>query len=128
MAQRIEARTTPIADTTALNPGSFIANSSTDLLKMVDADFAVLNNDGKLQVVGMLDPYEEVLAIMSYLQSCHFTTIKASNNIRKDFPGLAHAGLNVIGGLLLIPIKAKKGSHFLVFFRKSQLRQVRWAG
>jgi light-regulated signal transduction histidine kinase (bacteriophytochrome) len=128
MAQRIEARTTPIADTTALNPGAFVASSSTDLLRLVDADFAVLNNDGKPQVIGMLDPYEEVLTIMAYLQSCHFTTVQSSNNIRKDFPGLAHAGLNVIGGLLLIPLKAKTGTHYLVFFRKSQLRQVRWAG
>jgi light-regulated signal transduction histidine kinase (bacteriophytochrome) len=128
MAQRIEDRTTPIANMTPLNPGTFVASSSTDMLKLVDADFAYLNSDENSQVIGMLDPYEEALAIISYLRSCRFTTVQSSNNIRKDFPGLTHAGLSVIGGLLLIPLNAKKGNPFLVFFRKSQLRQVRWAG
>jgi len=129
MLQRIEARTIPITNTSALNPATFIANSSADLLKLVDADFAVVSIDDKTRTIGMLGPYQEALAIMSYLQSCRFTTVQSSHNIKVDFPGLSYApGLSVIGGLLLIPMNVKEGNHFIVFFRENQTRQVNWAG
>lgn len=128
MTQRIEARASPVTVPTALSPDSFITSSSADLLTLVNANCAFLSCDDKSQVIGHWDSYQEALAIIAYLQSCHFTIVQRSHNIRKDFPGLAHAGLNAIGGLLLIPLKAKHGNPFLVFFRKSQLRQVRWAG
>lgn len=98
MAQRIEARTGPIADPTAINPDSFIGSSSTsEILRLVDADCAYLSCGDKSATIGFLDPYEEALAVISYLQSCHFSTVRRSHNIRKDFPGLAHAGLSAIG-------------------------------
>ncbi|TLD29837.1 sensor histidine kinase/response regulator [Venturia nashicola] len=130
MAQRIEARTGPIADPTALSPDSFIGGSSTsEILRLVDADCAYLSCGDKSAAVGFLDPYEEALAVISYLQSCHFSSVQRSHNIRKDFPGLAHVGFSAIGGLLFIPLQAKGiDNPFLVFMRKSQLRQVRWAG
>jgi light-regulated signal transduction histidine kinase (bacteriophytochrome) len=96
---------------------------------MVDADFAVLSIDGKTRTIGMLDPYQEALTILSYLQSCRFTTVQSSHNIKADFPGLIYApGFNVIGGLLLIPLNVKEGNHFLVFFREIKVRKVTWAG
>jgi light-regulated signal transduction histidine kinase (bacteriophytochrome) len=129
MLQRIKARKIPITNTSALNPATFISNSSADLLKLVDADFAVLSIENKTRTIGMLDPYQEALAIMTYLQSCRFKTVQSSHNIKADFPGLSYApGFNVIGGLLLIPLNAKEGNHFLVFFREIQTRQVSWAG
>jgi len=129
MLQRIEARKIPITNTSALNPANFISNSSADLLKIVDADFAVLSIDGKTRTIGMLDPHQEALTILSYLQSCRFTTVQSSHNIKADFPGLIYApGFNVIGGLLLIPLNVKEGNHFLVFFREIEIRQVNWAG
>jgi light-regulated signal transduction histidine kinase (bacteriophytochrome) len=129
MNRRIEARRIPITNTSALNPATFITNSSSDLLKLVDADFAVLSHDNKTRTIGMLGPYQEALAIMSYLQSCRFTTVQSSHNIKSDFPGFAYApGLSVIGGLLLVPLNIKEGNHFIVFFRENQTRQVNWAG
>ncbi|KAE9974542.1 hypothetical protein BLS_003093 [Venturia inaequalis] len=133
MAQRIQARTGPIADPTALNPDSFIGSSSTsEILRLVDADCGYLSCGDKSAVIGYMDPYEETLAVINYLQSCHFSTVQRSCNIKKDFPGLAHVGLSTIdaiGGLLFIPLHAKDIENpFLVFMRKSQLRQVRWAG
>jgi light-regulated signal transduction histidine kinase (bacteriophytochrome) len=129
MLQRVEARAIPITPTSNLNPSNFIASSSADLLQLVDADFAVLSMDDKTQTIGMLDPYQEALAIMSYLQSCRFKTVQSSHNIKADFPGLSYSpGLNSIGGLLLVPLSVKEGNHFLVFFRKTQTKQVNWAG
>lgn len=103
MAQRIEARTSPIADPTAVNPDSFIgSSSSSEILKLLDADCAYLSCGDKSAIIGFLDPYEEALAVISYLQSCHFSTVQRSHNIRKDFPGLAHAGLSAIGMSLCV--------------------------
>ncbi len=106
-----------------------MSTSSSDLLKLVDADFALLSIDDKTRAIGMLDPYQEALAIISYLQSCRFTSIRSSHNIKADFPGLSYSpGLNAISGLLIIPLNVKEGNHFLVFFRKTLTREVNWAG
>jgi light-regulated signal transduction histidine kinase (bacteriophytochrome) len=129
MQQRIEARKPPIANPSALNPKSFVATSSTDLLNLVDADFALLSIDDKIRAIGMIGPYQEALAIMSYLQSCRFNTIRSSHNIKTDFPGFSYPPeLNTIGGLLLVPLNVKDGNHMLVFFRETQKRHVNWAG
>lgn len=95
----------------------------------MEADFALLSIDEKIRPIGMIDPYQEALAIMSYLQSCRFNEVRHSHNIKADFPGLNYpSGLTTIGGLLLIPLKVKEGNHLLVFFRKTQARHVNWAG
>lgn len=105
MARRLEGKTGPIADPTVLNPDSFIGSSSTsEILRLVDADCAYLNCGDRSAAIGFMDPYEEALAVISYLQSCHFSTVQRSHNIRKDFPGLAHVGLSAIGMLLYVPV------------------------
>jgi hypothetical protein len=78
MQKRIEARKPRIGNPSALNPKSFVAKSSNELLSLVDADFALLSIDNKIRVIGMVGPYQEALAIMSYLQSCRFNTIRSS--------------------------------------------------
>jgi light-regulated signal transduction histidine kinase (bacteriophytochrome) len=130
MLQRIEARRLPnIKPGPNQNPTSFIATSSTDLLKLVDADFALVSIQDKIRAIGRMEPYHEALAIMSYLQSCRFTTVRSSQNIKADFPGLSYpAGVKVLAGLLLIPLNVGEENDFLVFFRKGQLRHVKWAG
>jgi light-regulated signal transduction histidine kinase (bacteriophytochrome) len=66
---------------------------------------------------------------MSYLQSCQFTEIRSSQNINADFPDINCAsGVNQIAGLLLIPLNGGGANDFLVFFRKSQLKHIKWAG
>lgn len=129
MQQRIEARRIPTPSPSTQNPNGFVANSSADLLRLVDADFALFSIDDEARAVGRLEPYQEAVAIMSYLQSCKFTTIRSSHNITADFPGLSFpAGLKSIAGLLFIPLNAGEGNNFLVFFRKGQEKQVKWAG
>ncbi|KAL8866998.1 MAG: hypothetical protein Q9174_005946 [Haloplaca sp. 1 TL-2023] len=51
-----------------------------------------------------------------------------SVDIRLDFPDLRYPpGFSCIAGLLLVPLSVG-GSDFIVFFRKGQLREVKWAG
>lgn len=132
MVQRIEARKLPTmkqAQSAGQNPASYIATSSTDLLKLVDADFALVSIEDKVRAIGRMEPYEEALAVVQYLQSCRFTTIKSSQDIKGDFPALGYpAGIKTLAGLLLIPLNVGEQNDFLVFFRKGQLRHVQWAG
>lgn len=130
MKQRIEARRPPSAIPSAKNPAGLLATTSADLLKLVEADFALLSVDGEARAIGRLDPYAEAVAIMSYLQSCQFTEIRSTQNINIDFPGINRSGggINTIAGLLLIPLNGGGANDFLVFFRKSQLKHVKWAG
>jgi len=133
MLQRIAARKMPAMKHAAQNPGqnpaSYVATSSTDLLKLVDADFALVSIEDKIRAIGRMEPYEEALAVMSYLQSCRFTTIRSSQNIKADFPGLSYpSGIKTLAGLLLVPLSVGEENDFLVFFRKGQIRHLKWAG
>lgn len=55
--------------------------------------------------------------------------MKSSNHIARDFPDLvlprAH---DMIAGLLYVPLTAKAGQDFIIFLRKGQAREVKWAG
>lgn len=128
MAQRINARKPPRTAPPTQTPSGFIAASSTDLLTVFDADFGLLSIQDEARAIGRLDPYREALAVLAHLQACRFTDIKSSQNIAADFPTLNYApGIKTIAGLLVIPLSIG-GTDFLVFFRKGQLREVRWAG
>ncbi|PVH79312.1 hypothetical protein DL98DRAFT_461314 [Cadophora sp. DSE1049] len=129
MQQRIDARRAPTATPSSQHNASFIAASSSDLLKLVEADFALLSIDDDARAIGRLDPYPEAIAITSYLQTCKFTEIKSSDNINRDFPLISQRHeIKSIAGLLLIPLNFGGGNDFLVFFRKGQMKQVQWAG
>lgn len=103
------------------------ASSSADFLQLVDADFGVLSLDGKIRAIGTVDPYEEAVAILTYLQSIKITAITCSHSIKMDFPNLS-AGLHTIAGFLMVPMSTSGDGDFMVFFRKNQLKHVKWAG
>ncbi|PQE27303.1 hypothetical protein CJF32_00000274 [Rutstroemia sp. NJR-2017a WRK4] len=127
MQQRIQARKPPSQRPTQ-TPSGLIAASSNDLLCVFDADFGLLNIQDEARAIGKLRPYREALAILAHLQSRHFTEIFATNNVNKDLPRLKYPpGIHSIAGLLVIPLSTG-GQDFLVFFRRGQLREVRWAG
>jgi light-regulated signal transduction histidine kinase (bacteriophytochrome) len=129
MLQRIEARRLPAPNSSIKNPASLVSGSSTDLLKLVDADFALLSIEEQVRAIGRMEPYQEALAIMSYLQSCRFTGVRSSHNIKADFPGLSYPpGINTLAGLVVIPLNVGEGNNFLVFFRRAQIKHVKWAG
>jgi light-regulated signal transduction histidine kinase (bacteriophytochrome) len=128
MIQRIEARKPLVTTPPTQHPASFIAASSSDLLKLFDADFGLLSIQDEARAIGRLNPYREALAILAYLQSRQFTSVRSSQNINADFPQIKYApGIHTISGLLVIPLSIG-GGDFLVFFRRGQLRKVRWAG
>ncbi|RDW85559.1 hypothetical protein BP5796_03884 [Coleophoma crateriformis] len=119
--QRMEARRLPVANPYIEDPA--------DVLALVNADFAMLSIDDTARPIGKPEPYDEALAITSYLQSCRFTQVRSSQNIKADFPGLSYPpGLSSICGLLLVPLSFGDGNDFLVFFRKGQQKQMTWAG
>ncbi|POS83390.1 hypothetical protein EPUL_002640, partial [Erysiphe pulchra] len=95
-------------------PPSFPANSSppsSDLLALVDADFAVLNIGNKVRAIGRMEPFQEASLVINYLQSCRIDQISATMNIKADFPELSRPpGINTLAGI------------------KGQLRNVNWAG
>ncbi|KHJ35984.1 putative histidine kinase-group viii protein [Erysiphe necator] len=113
-------------------PPSLPANSappSSDLLSLVDADFAVLNIGNKVRAIGRMEPFQEANIVINYLQSCHIDKIISTMNIKADFPELSRPpGINVLAGMLIIPLNVGKDNDFLVFFRKGQLRNIKWAG
>ena len=56
------------------------------------------------------------------------TSVMTSTDISLDFPDLRYQpGFSVIAGLLLVPLTVS-GRDFIVFFRRSQTREVKWAG
>lgn len=128
MLARIEARRPPKSAPPTQNPSSFIAASSADLLRVFGAEFGLLSIHDEARAIGKLEPYREALAILAYLQRRRFTTAYASQSINTDFPDIKYApGINTIAGLLVVPLSIS-GKDFLVFFRKGQLREIRWAG
>lgn len=128
MLQRIEARRPPQTAPPTQSPEGFIAASSTDLLRVFDADFGMLSIQDEARAIGRLDPYREALVILAHLQGLRLRTIVCSQNVNEDFPDIKYTpGIKVISGLLLIPL-SMGGNDFMVFFRKGQLKEVRWAG
>lgn len=125
---RVEARRPLQISSPTQSPEGFVSASSSDLLRVFDANFGLLSIQKEARAIGRLDPYDEALAIHAHLQARRFTTIVCSENINEDFPTLNYApGIKTISGVLIIPLSIG-GHDFLVFFRKGQLKEVSWAG
>jgi light-regulated signal transduction histidine kinase (bacteriophytochrome) len=128
MLQRIESRRPPTTTPPTQNPAGFIAASSADLLRAFGADFGLLSIQDEARAIGKLEPYREALAILAYVQMRKFTTVHACRNINAEFPDVHYPpGLHAISGLLVVPL-SETGNDFLVFFRRGELKEVRWAG
>jgi light-regulated signal transduction histidine kinase (bacteriophytochrome) len=128
MIQQIQARKAPSRAPPTQSPSGFIAASSSDLLRVFDADFGLLSIQDEARPIGRLDPYREALVLLAHLQARQFMAVIASQNINEDFPDIAYLpGINIIAGLLFIPLSID-GNDFLVFFRRGQLKEIRWAG
>jgi light-regulated signal transduction histidine kinase (bacteriophytochrome) len=127
-ASRLQARklinTVPTKD----NPSGYIIASSEDLLKLFDADFGLLSIRDETKILGKVDESQEVLAMLEYLRVRAITNVTTSMDIKEDFPDLHYQpGFKYIGGLLLVPLSSK-GQDFIAFFRKPQMKEVKWAG
>ncbi|KAI9712791.1 MAG: Light-sensor Protein kinase [Bogoriella megaspora] len=127
-ASRLQARKLINTVPTQHNPSGYIIASSEDLLKLFDADFGLLSIRDETKILGVLEQSQEALAIREYMRMRKLTSVTSSQDIREDFPDLRYPpGFQVIAGLLLVPLSVG-GSDFIVFFRKGQLKEVKWAG
>ena len=127
-ASRLQARKLINTASTEKNPSGYIIASSDDLLKLFDADSGLLSIREETKILGKIQETQEALAMLEYLRLRNITSVMESTDIQMDFPDLHYApGFNVIAGLLLVPLSVG-GKDFIVFFRKAQTREVKWAG
>lgn len=127
-ASRLQARKLINTVPTQSNPSGYIIASSEDLLKLFDADFGLLSIRDETKILGHLEHSQEALAMLEYLRMRCVTSVMTSQVIKEDFPDLRYPpGFKEIAGLLLVPLSVG-GQDFIVFFRKGQLKEVKWAG
>ena len=127
-ASRLQARKLINTVPTQANPSGYIIASSEDLLKLFDADFGLLSIRDETKILGDLEQSQEALAMLEYLRMRSVTNVMTSQDIREDFPDLRYPpGFSVIAGLLIVPLSVS-GHDFIVFFRKGQMKEVKWAG
>ncbi|RYP22456.1 hypothetical protein DL765_001668 [Monosporascus sp. GIB2] len=127
-ASRLQARKLINTVPTDNNPSGYIIASSEDLLKIFDADFGMLSINDETKVLGRIEHSQEALVMLEYLRMRSFTSVLNTQNIQEDFPDLRYPpGFKAIAGLLYVPLSVG-GDDFIVFFRKGQAKEVRWAG
>jgi light-regulated signal transduction histidine kinase (bacteriophytochrome) len=127
-ASRLQARKLINTVPTEANPSGYIIASSDDLLKLFDADFGLLSIKGETKIMGKLEQSQEALAMLEYLRLRKITSVITSQDVKEDFPDLRYQpGFDIIAGLLLVPLSVG-GTDFIVFFRKGQIKEVKWAG
>lgn len=127
-ASRLQARKLINTVPTQHNPSGYIIASSDDLLKLFDADFGLLAIKDETKILGRLENSQEALAMLEYLRMRRITSVLTSQDVTEDFPDLRYPpGFQVIAGMLIVPLSAG-GNDFIVFFRKGQLKEVKWAG
>lgn len=127
-ASRLQARKLINTVPTDKNPSGYIIASSDDLLKLFDADFGMLSIKGETKIMGKVEHSQEALAMIEYLRLRKFTSVLTSQDVVADFPDLRYPpGFHFVAGLLFVPLSVG-GNDFIVFFRKGQVREVKWAG
>ncbi|KAI9806567.1 MAG: Light-sensor Protein kinase [Piccolia ochrophora] len=127
-ASRLQARKLINTAPSEKNPSGYIIASSDDLLKLFDADFGLLSIRDETKTMGKMEHSQEALAMLEYLRMRKVTSVLTSQDLKEDFPDLRYEpGFQVIAGLLLVPLSAG-GEDFIVFFRRGQLKEVKWAG
>ncbi|KAF2870290.1 hypothetical protein BDV95DRAFT_595815 [Massariosphaeria phaeospora] len=127
-ASRLQARKLINTVPSEHNPSGYIIASSDDLLKLFDADFGLLSIRDETKILGKLENSQEALALLEYLRMRKIQSVMTSQDVTQDFPDLRYApGFQTIAGMLVVPLSVG-GNDFIVFFRKGQLKEVKWAG
>jgi light-regulated signal transduction histidine kinase (bacteriophytochrome) len=127
-ASRLQARKLINTVPTRSNPSGYIIASSEDLLRLFNADFGLLCINDEAKMLGQIDHIQEALVMLEYLKARKISTVTACQDIREDFPDLTYQPkFQVLAGMLLVPLTAS-GTDFICFFRRGQLREVKWAG
>ncbi|RAL16578.1 uncharacterized protein BO97DRAFT_402967 [Aspergillus homomorphus CBS 101889] len=104
------------------------SHTSEALLNLFDADFAALSIRGRTSILGESTDFQEILAVVEYFRSKKLGSVVASNNIGRDFPDLHFPpGIHSVSGVMYAPLSLHK-ENFIVFFRRVQMRDIRWGG
>ncbi|KAK4047467.1 hypothetical protein OIV83_005379 [Microbotryomycetes sp. JL201] len=128
--RRLQARRIINTSASTENPSGTFITSGDELLTLFGADFGCLSVGEEAKILGDVSNAQELLAVLEYLRAQAFTTIQMSQEISVDFPDCRApdpSGFQQIAGLLLIPL-SPTGADFIVFVRKGQPQEVRWAG
>lgn len=127
-ASRLQARKLINTVPTEANPSGYIIASSDDMLQLFGADYGALSIRDETKILGDGEHSQEVLALLEFIRMRQINSVMASHDIIKDFPDLYYPpGLKAISGLLYVPLSTG-GNDFIVFFRKGQLTEIKWAG
>ncbi|KAK4175133.1 hypothetical protein QBC36DRAFT_28685 [Triangularia setosa] len=110
------------------SPNDCITASSDELLKLFEADCGFLVVEGEARTIGRLAAYTEAVTLLKYLFFRRASSILFSSNFAHDFQDLHYpSGFKAIAGVLYIPLSGTTDD-CVVFYRRSQLREVHWAG
>ncbi|KAG9043589.1 Light-sensor Protein kinase [Tulasnella sp. UAMH 9824] len=126
-AQRLHTRKLISTIPTDHHPTGYIVSNAEDLLSLFSADYGILVIGEGAKILGPNNIGRELLIIAQYLRMKQFTLIQASQSITRDFPDLLVPSLDVLSGLLYVPL-SPGGRDFICFFRKGQMKDVIWAG
>jgi light-regulated signal transduction histidine kinase (bacteriophytochrome) len=128
-ASRLQARKLINTAYTTENPSGYIVASSEDLLELFDADCGALSIRDQTKILGTPDGHiQEILAMLEFLRLRKINSVFTSNDVTTDFPDLRYPpGFQYIAGLLFVPLSTG-ANDFIAFFRKSSLKEVKWAG
>ena len=128
-ASRLQARKLINTMPTAANPSGYIVASSEDLLKLFEADIGALSIREETKIMGNPQNHmQEILAMLEFLRLRKMKSIYATQDVKEDLPDLLYQpGFQFIAGILYVPL-SPNGDDFIVFIRRGQLREVKWAG
>lgn len=95
---------------------------------LFDADFGVLSIGDEAKILGPVSNSQELLAVLEYLRMKKWTTMRYTRDIRRDWSDIDYKPeFQMIAGALSVPLSGE-GKDFIVFFRRGQLQEVKWAG
>lgn len=126
-AQRLHTRKLISTIPTDHHPTGYIISNAEDLLSLFSADYGILVIGEGAKILGPNNIGRELLIVAQYLRMKQFTLIQASQSITRDFPDLMVPSLDILSGLLYVPL-SPGGRDFVCFFRKGQMKDVIWAG
>ncbi|KDQ11477.1 hypothetical protein BOTBODRAFT_35351 [Botryobasidium botryosum FD-172 SS1] len=126
-AQRLHTRKLISTIPTDQHPTGYIVSKAEDLLSLFDADYGVLVIGDGAKILGPNEHGQEILIVSEYLRLKQFNLIQVSQAVNTDFPDLLLPSLDVIAGLLHVPLSSG-GKDFIALMRRGQLRDIHWAG
>lgn len=126
-ASRLTARKV-LTSTEDGNMNGYIVSRAEDLLGLFEADSGLLNIADEAKMLTEVGNTQEALVIREYFRQRQLEMIIPSSDLQSDFADLKYAsGFKSIAGVLYIPLSAN-GVDFILFFRRSHLKNVHWAG